>query len=126
MGPSVVFFRNFRDCFRTVRAEFRGCFQIVRVEILGLFLDSLDRIFKTIFRQSGTELRFGFDPGTDVLGFCGVSWYHNNSVTNREGTKRCPVVYGSKIWTILYVIIRKINKMLLYVKFMLICACEMY
>ena len=31
------------------------------------------------------------------VGFCGVFWYHSNSVTNREGTKRCPVVYGSEI-----------------------------
>ena len=74
-------------------------------------------------------LRFGFDPGTDVFGFYGVFcvfWYHSNSVMNREGTKRCPVVYGSEIWTILYVIIGKINNILLYVKFMLICACGMY
>ena len=45
---------------------------------------------------------------------------------NREGTKRCPVVYGSEILAILYVIVGKINNMLLYVKFMLICACVMY
>ena len=55
-----------------------------------------------------------------------VFWYHSNSMTNRERTKRCPVVYGSKIWAILYVIIGKINNMLLYVKFMLICAYGMY
>ena len=71
-------------------------------------------------------LRFGFDPGTDVFGFYGVFWYHGNSVTNREETKRCPVVYESKIWVILYVIVGKINNMLLYVKFMLICAYVMY
>ena len=71
-------------------------------------------------------LRFGFDPATDVYGFCGVFSYYSNSVTNREETKRCPVVYGSEIWTILYVIVGKINNMLLYVKFMLICACGMY
>ena len=70
-------------------------------------------------------LRFGFEPKTDVFGFCGVFWYHSNSVTNREGTKRCSVVYGSEIWVILYVIVGKINNMLLYVKFMLICACVM-
>ena len=58
-------------------------------------------------------LRFGFDPGTDVFGFYGVFWYHINSVTNREGTKRCPVFYGFKIWAILWVIVRKINNMLL-------------
>ena len=70
-------------------------------------------------------LRFGFDPWTNVYGVCGVFWYHNNLVTNREGTKRCPIVYGSEIWAILYVIVGKINHMMLYVKFMLICACRM-
>ena len=83
-------------------------------------------IFKTIFGQSRTVLRFGFDPETDIFGFCGVFWYHSNSVRNREGTKRCPVVYGSKILAILCVIVGKINNMLLCVKFMLICACMMY
>ena len=34
---------------------------------------------------SRTVLRFGFDPRTDVFGFCCVFWYHSNSVTN--GTK---------------------------------------
>ena len=53
-------------------------------------------------------------------------WYHGNSVANREWTKRCPVVYGSEIWVILYVIVEKINNMLLYVKFMLICAYGVY
>ena len=40
---------------------------------------------------------FGFDLGTNVFGFCGVFWYHSNSVTNRERTKMCPVLYGSEI-----------------------------
>ena len=40
-------------------------------------------------------------PGLMSLGFYGVFWYPNNSVTNREGTKRCPVVYESEIWAIL-------------------------
>ena len=71
-------------------------------------------------------MRFGLNPGTNVFGFCGVFWYHSNSVTNCEGTKRCPIVYGSEIWAILYVIVGKINNMLLYVKFMLICPCGMY
>ena len=73
-------------------------------------------------------LRFGFDPGTDVFGFCGVFWYHNNSVTNREGTKRCPVLYESEIWAILCVVYcwKKINNLLLCVKIMLICVCVMY
>ena len=104
---------NFRDYFRTVRAEFSG-----------LFSDSPNMIFGTIFEQSRTILRFGFDPGTDVFGFYGVFWYHSNSVTNREWTKRCPVLYGSKIWVILCVLLGK--KMLLCIKFMLICACVMY
>ena len=71
-------------------------------------------------------LRFGFHPETDFFGFCGVFWYHINSMTNREGTKRCPVLYGSEIWVILCVIVGKINNMLLCVKFMLICAYVIY
>ena len=50
-------------------------------------------------------------------------WYHINSVTNREWTKRCLVLYESEIWVILGVIVGKINNMLLCVNFMLICAC---
>ena len=71
-------------------------------------------------------LRCGFDPETDFFGFCGVFWYHSSSMTNREGTKRCPILYGSEILVILCVIVGKINNMLLCVKFMLICACMMY
>ena len=71
-------------------------------------------------------LRFGFDLETDFFGFCGVFWYHGKSKTNREGTKRCPVLYGSEIWVILCVIVGKINNMLLCVKFMLICAYVIY
>ena len=40
-------------------------------------------------------------------------------VHGREGTKRCPVLYGSEIWAILCVIVGKINNML-FVKIMLI------
>ena len=43
-----------------------------------------------------------------------------------EGTKRCPIVYGSEIWAILCVIVGKINNMLLCVKIRLICTCLMY
>ena len=58
-------------------------------------------------------LRFGFDPGTDGFGFCCVFWYHCNLLMNgtkkmvhgREGTKRFPVLYGSKIWAILCVLL---------------------
>ena len=70
-------FRNFWDYFWIVRDEFRDCFRTIRAEFSRLFLDSHDRIFGTIFRQSRTVLRFGFAPGTDVFGFCGVFWYHN-------------------------------------------------
>ena len=52
-------------------------------------------------------LRFGFNLRTDVFGFCGVFWHHSNSVTNREGTNRCPVLYGSEIWVILCVLLEK-------------------
>ena len=86
MGPSVGIFRNFRDCFRTVQVEFSG-----------LFSDSQNRIFETVFEQSGIGVRFGFDPRTFVFGFYGVFWYHSNSMTNREGTKRCLVLYGFEI-----------------------------
>ena len=103
---------NFWDYFRTVRVEFLGLFS--------------DRIFETIFEQFWTVLRFGFDLGTDVFGFCGVFWYHNNLVTNREGTKRCPVLYGSEIWAILCIIVVKINNKLLCVKIMFIYICLIY
>ena len=69
-------------------------------------------IFRTIFEQSHIVLRFGFNLGTDAFGFCRVFWYHSNLVTNREGTKRSPVLYGSKIWAILFVIVGKITNML--------------
>ena len=62
-------------------------------------------------------LRFGFDPGTDVLGFCCVFWYHCNLLMNgtkkkkkihgREGTKRCHALYGFEIWAILCVFLEK-------------------
>ena len=60
-------------------------------------MDSPDRIFGTVFGQFGTRLRFGFDPESDVFGFCGVFWHHSNSGMNREGTKMCPVLCGSEI-----------------------------
>ena len=65
-------------------------------------------------------MRFGFDLETDIFGFCGVFWYHSNSVTNCEGTKRCHILYGSEIWVILCVIVGKINNMMLCIKIMLI------
>ena len=67
-----------------------------------------------------TEFELGFNLGTDVFRFCGVFWYHNNSVTNHEETKRCTVLYGSEILAIFCVIIGKINNMILCVKIMLI------
>ena len=83
-------------------------------------------IFGNGSKQSRTGLRFGLDPGTDVFGFCGVFWYHSNLVTNREGTKTCPILYGSEIWTILCVNVGKINNMLLCVKIMFIYTCLTY
>ena len=65
---------------------------------MGLFSNSPDRIFGTVFEQSQTKFEFGFNPGSDVFMFYGVFWYHSNSMTNREGTKRCPVLCGSEIW----------------------------
>ena len=102
IGLGVGIFRNFWDCFRTVR---RDCFRIVQVEFLGLFSNSPNRIFRTVFGQFRTEFGFGFDPETDICGFCGVFWYHSNLVMNREGTKRCLVLYESEIWAILCVIV---------------------
>ena len=67
-------------------------------------------------------LRYGFDLETDIFGFCGVFWYHSNSVMNHEGTKRCPILYGSEILAILCVLMGKKFNMLLCVKIMLICA----
>ena len=58
---------------------------MVRAEFSGLFLNRPDRIFGTIFGQSWTMLKFGFDPETDVFRFCGVFLYHSNSETNCEG-----------------------------------------
>ena len=86
------------DCFRTVRAEFRDYFHTIRAKFLGLFADIPDRIFRTIFGQSWTVLRFGFDPVTDVFGFCGVFWYPNNSMTNREGTRGVLFYVGPRFW----------------------------
>ena len=65
---------------------------------MGLFADSPDRIFGTIFGKSWTVLRFGFDPVTDVFGFCGVFWYPNNLVTNREGTRGVLFYVGPRFW----------------------------
>ena len=39
-------------------------------------------IFGTGLGQSRTVLRFGFDPKTDVFGFCCVFWYHNDLMVN--------------------------------------------
>ena len=49
---------NFWDYFRTIRVKFSG-----------LFWDSPNKIFRTVFGQSRTVSRFGFDPGTDVFDF---------------------------------------------------------
>ena len=64
--------RNFRDWFRTVRVEFRDCFQTFQVEFSRLFSDNPDRIFGTVFGQSRTEFRLGFNLKIDVFEFCGV------------------------------------------------------
>ena len=66
-------------------------------------MDSPDKNFRTIFGHSSTVLRFGFDPRTDVFGFCGVFWYPNNSVTNREGTIGALFYVGSRFGPIIVV-----------------------
>ena len=58
----------------------------------------------TVFGQFRTKFGFDFVLEIDIFGFCGVFWYHNNSVMNRGGTNRCPILYGSEIWAILCVI----------------------
>ena len=107
MGLGVGIFRNFGTVFGQFGLNFQDCFQTIRAEFLGLFSGSPYRIFGTVFGRYRTVLRFGFDPETDVFRFCGVFWYHSNSVTNREGTKRCPVLYGSEILAILFVLLKK-------------------
>ena len=94
LGAECRNFRNFGTVFGQSELNFRDCFRT-----------SLDRIFGTVFGQSRIVLRFGFDPGTDVFGFCCVFWYHNNLLMNgtkkmvhgRECTKMCPVLYVSDI-----------------------------
>ena len=54
-------------------------------------------IFGIVFGQSGIRLRFDFDFEIDVFGFYDVFWYYSNLVTNREGTKRCPILFESEI-----------------------------
>ena len=100
---------------------------------MGLFSNSPDRVFRTVFGQSRIVLRFGFDPGIDVFGFCCLFWYHSNLLMN--GTKK--IVHGCEGTKVLYFIwvrdlghfvciVGKINNMRLCVKIMLICACMMY
>ena len=80
MGLSVGIFEtvfrqselNFGTIFGQFGLNFQECFQTVQVEFLRLFSNSLDGIFGTIFGQSETRLKFGFDPRNDVFGFCGV------------------------------------------------------
>ena len=69
LGLGVRIFRNFWDCFRTVRDEFSGLFLTVQTEFLRLFLDSPDRIFGIVFKQSWIVLRFGFDSRLMSSGF---------------------------------------------------------
>ena len=41
-------------------------------------------------------LRFGFDPGIDVFGFCRVFWYHYNLLMNETKKKRFMVMNGPR------------------------------
>ena len=97
----------FGTIFRQSGLNFGIVFGQFGLKISGLFSNSPDRIFRTVFAQSGIWFEFGFDPETDVFGFCGVFWYLNNSVTNREGTKRCLILCASEILVILCVIVVK-------------------
>ena len=66
-------------------------------------MDFIQNYHFTIFQKIRNFLGFT-NPDTDVFGFCGVFWYHSNSVKNREGTKRGPILYESVILTILCVV----------------------
>ena len=92
----------------------------VQAKFSRLFADNPDKIFGTIFGHSSIVLRFGFDPGTDVFGFCGVFWYPNNLVTNREGTRGALFYVGPRFEV--YYHCKILNNMLLCVKIMLIYA----
>ena len=70
---SLKFLDLVKEFFGTVFEQsglnFWEHFWTIRVEFLGLFLDSPNRVFRTIFGQSRTVLRFCFYPGSDVFGF---------------------------------------------------------
>ena len=88
MNFGIVFgqsWLNFRDCCQTVQAKISELF-------LGSFILSLHLVLI---------------PRLMSAGFGGVSCYPNNSVTNHEGTKRCPILCGSEIRAILCVIVVK-------------------
>ena len=87
---------NFKTVFGQFELNFWDCFQTVRTGFPGLFYGSLGL-------SSGLVLISGLMSTSFVVSF----WYHSNSVTNHEGTKRCPVLYGSEIWAILCVIVGK-------------------
>ena len=59
----------FETVFGQSGLNFWDYFRIIWVEFSGLFWDSPDRIFRTVFKQSRTMLRFGVDPMIDVFGF---------------------------------------------------------
>ena len=65
-------------------------------------------------------LRFGFDPGIDVLRFCGVFWYPNNSVMNREGTRGAIFLWVRELGHFVCYYGKILNNMLLCVKIMFI------
>ena len=81
VSPDIIF----GTVFGQSKLNLWNCFRKVHVEILKLFSDSPSMIFRTGSGQSRTVWGFGFDPETDVFGFCYMFWYHSNSVTN--GTK---------------------------------------
>ena len=79
---------NFQDYFRTIQTEFLDCFLTIQAKFSELYSDSPDRIFGTIFGQSQTVLRFGFDLETNVFGFCCEFWYHCNLLMNETKKKK--------------------------------------
>ena len=56
------------------------------------------------------------------LYFCGVFWYPNNSMMNRDGTRGALFYVGSKFGPFCVYCCKILNKMLLCVKILLIYA----
>ena len=71
---------------------------VISPKILGPNIGNFWYWFRTV-------LKFGFDHGTNVFGFCCVFWYHSDSMTNGtkkmvrscEGTEMCSIFMGLRL-----------------------------